>query len=52
MTPNFLIVEAAKCSTTSMHRYLSQYPEIFMHKWKEPSFFIGDPFCYFFENIL
>jgi len=42
--PNFLIVGAAKCGTTSLFRYLSQHPEIFMPRWKEPSFFIGDPF--------
>jgi hypothetical protein len=44
MKPNFLIIGAAKCGTTSMHRYLSQHPDIFMPGWKEPSFFIGDPF--------
>jgi hypothetical protein len=44
MKPNFLIVGAAKCGTTSMHRYLSQHPDIFMPRWKEPSYFIGDPF--------
>ena len=44
MKPNFLIVGAAKCGTTSMYQYLSQHPDIFMPGWKEPSFFIGDPF--------
>ncbi|MBL7175015.1 MAG: sulfotransferase domain-containing protein [Desulfobacteraceae bacterium] len=44
MMPNFLIVGAAKSGTTSLYRYLSQHPDIFMPKWKELSFFIGDPF--------
>lgn len=44
MKPNFLIVGAAKCGTTSLYQYLSQHPDIFMPQWKEPSFFIGDPF--------
>ncbi|MBC8392311.1 MAG: sulfotransferase domain-containing protein [Deltaproteobacteria bacterium] len=44
MLPNFLIVGAAKSGTTSMYHYLSQHPDIFMPKWKELSFLIGDPF--------
>ena len=44
MKPNFLIVGAAKCGTTSLYRYLSQHPDIFMPEWKELSLFIGDPF--------
>jgi hypothetical protein len=44
MLPNFLIVGAAKCGTTSLYRYLSQHPDIFMPQWKELSFYIGDPF--------
>jgi hypothetical protein len=44
MRPNFLIVGAAKCGTTSLYRYLSQHPDIFMPEWKELSLFIGDPF--------
>jgi hypothetical protein len=43
MLPNFLIVGAAKSGTTSLYKYLSQHPEIFMPKWKELSYFIGDP---------
>lgn len=42
--PNFLIVGAAKCGTTSLYQYLYQHPEIFMPKWKELSYFIGDPY--------
>ena len=44
MKPNFLIVGAAKCGTTSLFEYLSQHPAIYMPRWKEPSFFVGDPF--------
>jgi len=44
MMPNFLIVGAAKSGTTSLYKYLSQHPDIFMPQWKELSFFIGDPF--------
>jgi hypothetical protein len=36
--PNFLIVGAAKCGTSSLHKYLEQHPEIFMSKVKEPRF--------------
>lgn len=38
--PNFLIIGAYKCGTTSLYRYLSQHPDIFMPKGnKEPNFF-------------
>jgi len=36
--PNFLLVGAAKCGTSSLHKYLAQHPEIFMTKLKEPRF--------------
>lgn len=36
--PNFLLVGAAKCGTSSLHKYLDQHPEIFMSKVKEPRF--------------
>ncbi len=42
--PNFLIVGAAKSGTTSLYKYLSQHPDIFTPKWKELSFFTGDPY--------
>lgn len=42
--PNFLIVGAAKSGTTSLYEYLRQHPDVFMPKWKELSFFIGDHF--------
>ena len=47
--PNFLIVGAAKCGTSSMHNYLNQHPEVFMPSYnkygmkvKEPRFLIKD----------
>lgn len=42
--PNFLILGAAKCGTTSLHRYLDTHPEISMSQVKELNFFI-DPNC-------
>lgn len=36
--PNFLIVGATKCGTSSLHKYLDQHPQIFMSKVKEPRF--------------
>ena len=36
--PNLLIVGAAKCGTSSLHKYLNQHPDIFMSKVKEPRF--------------
>jgi hypothetical protein len=40
--PNFFIVGAPKCGTTSLHYWLSQHPEIFMSEPKEPHFFCTD----------
>lgn len=37
--PNFLIIGAAKCGTSSIYMYLKQHPEIFMSPIKEPHFF-------------
>jgi len=37
--PDFIIIGSAKCGTTSLHRYLSNHPEIFMSRVKEPNFF-------------
>lgn len=36
--PNFLIVGATKCGTSSLHKYVDQHPDIFMSKVKEPRF--------------
>lgn len=40
--PNFFIVGAAKCGTTSMYEYLRVHPEVFMPEKKEPYFFGRD----------
>jgi len=40
--PNFFIVGAPKCATTSMDDYLAQHPEIFMYPLKEPHYFAED----------
>jgi hypothetical protein len=38
--PNFLIVGAAKCGTTSLYYYLADHPDVFFPKqYKEPNFF-------------
>ncbi len=40
--PNFFIVGAPKCGTTSLHEYLQRHPDIFMPYYKEPHFFGSD----------
>jgi hypothetical protein len=40
--PNFLIIGAAKAGTTSLHNVLSQHPDIFCSKDKEPRFFTAE----------
>ncbi len=42
MKPNFFIVGAPKCGTTSMWAYLRQHPDIFMPKIKEINYFSSD----------
>lgn len=37
--PNFLIIGAAKCGTTSLFNYLDQHPEVFFPESKEPNYF-------------
>ena len=55
--PNFLIVGAAKCGTSSLHNYLTQHPQVFMPtynkngmKVKEPRFLIKDLVQYRLHN--
>jgi hypothetical protein len=43
--PNFFLLGAAKCGTTSVAQYLDQHPEIFVSKPKEPNFFSFEPNC-------
>jgi hypothetical protein len=40
--PNFVIIGAAKCGTTSLHAYLAGHPDIGMSTVKEPYYF-NDP---------
>lgn len=40
--PNFFIVGAPKCGTTSLHEYLQRHPDVFMPFFKEPHFFGTD----------
>ena len=40
--PNFFIVGAPKCGTTSLHEYLQRHPDVFMPFFKEPHFFGAD----------
>ena len=40
--PNFFIVGAPKCGTTSMHEYLQRHPDVYMPFFKEPHFFGSD----------
>ncbi|MDG4649620.1 sulfotransferase [Roseibacterium sp. SDUM158017] len=40
--PDFCIIGAAKCATTSLNGYLSQHPAIFMNPLKEPNYFSTD----------
>lgn len=37
--PNFMIVGAAKCGTSSLWAYLSEHPEVFFPECKEPNYF-------------
>lgn len=37
--PNFFIIGAPKCGTTSLHRYVGEHPDIFMSAMKEPHYF-------------
>lgn len=37
--PNFLLLGAARAGTTALYLYLSQHPDVFMSKVKEPHFF-------------
>ncbi len=39
LLPNFVVIGAAKGGTTSLHRYLSAHPDVYMSPVKEPSFF-------------
>jgi len=40
--PNFFIIGASKCATTSLWHILRNHPNVFMSEAKEPSFFVRD----------
>lgn len=39
LIPDFLIIGAGKCGTTSLDNYLRHHPELFIPKVKEPNFY-------------
>jgi hypothetical protein len=39
--PNFFLVGAAKAGTTSLCRYLSRHPDVFIPKYKEPHYYVS-----------
>ncbi|NEO99850.1 MAG: sulfotransferase [Symploca sp. SIO2E9] len=39
LSPNFLIIGAAKAGTTALYHYLAQHPDIYMSRIKELNFF-------------
>ena len=42
--PNFFVLGAPKCGTTTLHEVLTAHPHIFMTKEKEPHFFDTDTY--------
>ena len=42
MLPNFLVLGAARCGTTSLHYYLDEHPDVCMSSIKEPNYFLFD----------
>ena len=42
MLPNFFVVGAQKCATTSLYYYLREHPEIYLPMDKETKFFVRD----------
>jgi hypothetical protein len=42
--PNFFVLGAGKCGTTTLHGLLAAHPHIFMTKEKEPRFFDDDTY--------
>jgi hypothetical protein len=40
--PNFFIIGAPKCGTSAMHEYLTEHPQIFMSRLKEPHHYAAD----------
>ena len=44
--PNFFIVGAPKCGTTTIYKYLSMHPNVFVSDPKEPHFFATDIYTF------
>lgn len=42
MLPNFFVVGAQKCATTSLHHFLAAHPEIYLPFEKETKFFVDN----------
>ncbi len=42
MKPNYMVIGAAKCATTTICSLLGKHPDVFMVKCKEPQFFNHD----------
>lgn len=40
MLPNFLVLGAARCGTTSLHYYLAEHPDVTVSTIKEPNYFL------------
>ncbi len=45
--PNFVVIGAQKCATTSLHRYLSQHPDVYLPVQKELHYFSCPRICEF-----
>lgn len=41
--PDFIIIGAGKCGTTSLHSYLNQHPQLYICPKKETYFFLKEP---------
>lgn len=41
--PDFIIIGAGKCGTTSLYDYFSQHPEVYLCPKKETYFFVNEP---------
>jgi hypothetical protein len=48
--PNFFIIGAPKCGTTSLFNYLKTHPDIFLASIKEPGYFATDRFRRVFDE--
>ena len=42
LRPNFIVIGAAKCATSSLCRMLSEHPQVYFSPIKEPKFFCDD----------